>query len=74
MQRVPKQIIDEMLKILYINEQLDISDESSRKALDFAKKQSPLYRKTLYTGLYLLIKKYRKKVKQEKKRNALLGK
>ena len=43
MQRVPKQIIDEMLKILYINEQLDISDESSRKALDFAKKQSPIY-------------------------------
>lgn len=71
--KVPKQIINEMLKILFINENKDISDDSSRKALDYAKSQEKKYRKTLYVGLLIEIRAYKKRVKLEKKKRELLG-
>lgn len=73
MKRVPKEIINEMLNILFVNENKDITDDSSRAALEYAKKQLTVYRKTLYVGLYREIRAYKKRVKLEKKRNALLG-
>jgi len=71
--KVPKQIINEMFDLLFVNDNKDITDESARKALDFAKIQEKKYRKTLYCGLLLEIRAYKKRVKFEKKQKALLG-
>lgn len=71
--KIPKLIINDMLNILFINDNKDISDDSSRKALEFAKIQEKKYRKTLYYGLLHEIRAYKKRVKLENKRKALLG-
>ena len=74
MNKVPKDIIDQMNSFLFINDNKDISDDSSKLALEFAKSQASKYRKTLYVGLLLEIRAYKKRVKLENKRNKLLGK
>lgn len=71
--KVPKQIINEMLELLFVNDNKDITDESSRKALDFAKVQEKKYRKTLYCGLLIQLRAYKKRVKLEKRKRELLG-
>lgn len=71
--KVPKQIINEMLNILFINESKDMNEFSARKALDYAKAQEPKYRKVLYYGLFKEIRAYQKRIKLENKKKALLG-
>lgn len=73
MNRVPKEIINQMNSLLFINDKKDISDDSSKLALEFAKSQVSKYRKTLYVGLLMEIRAYKKRVKLEKKQNKLLG-
>lgn len=72
MKRVPKEIINEMLSILYVNEDKTITDDSSRLALEYAKDQPREYRKILYVGLFKLIRSYMKEQKKLKKREKLL--
>lgn len=73
MQRVPKEVIDNMLSILFVDEDKKITDESSRLALSFAKSQAKAYQKTLYVGLFKEIRAYQKKLKKQSKQKKLLG-
>ena len=73
MQRVPKQIIQEMLNILFVDNDKNITDESSRLALEFAKAQESKFRKTLYAGLFLELRAYKKRKKLDAKQKKLLG-
>lgn len=73
MKRVPKEIIDQMNSLLFINDKKDITNDSSKLALEFAKSQDVKYRKTLYAGLFIEIRAYKKRIKLEKKQNRLIG-
>lgn len=73
MKKVPKEIIDQMNSLLFINDKNDISDDSSKLALEFAKSQDSKYRKTLYVGLLMEIRAYKKRIKLENKQKKLLG-
>lgn len=73
MQRVPKEIVREMMSILVVDDKGTITDDSSRKALEYAKASKMSYRKTLYAGLFYEIRQYKKRLKKEEKQKKLLG-
>ena len=72
--RVPKEIMDQFKSLLFINDKKDISDESSRKCLEFCKFQEKKYRRILYMGMVIEIRAYKRRLKLEKKQQKLLGK
>lgn len=73
MKRVPREIILQMLDILFVDAEHNITDSSSRLALEFAKAQEPPYRKTLYMGLFREIRAYKKVQKMKNKQKQLIG-
>lgn len=73
MKRVPKEIVREMMKILFVDDNGTITDDSARRALEYAKASQPSYRKTLYAGLFYEIRAYRKKQRLIEKQKKLLG-
>lgn len=73
MQRVPKEIVCEMMKILVVDDNGTITDDSARAALEYAKAAKASYRKTLYAGLFYEIRQYKKKQKLVAKQRKLLG-
>ncbi len=73
MQRVPKEIVKEMMSILVVDDKGTITDDSAKRALEYAKASKPSYRKTLYAGLFYEIRAYKKKQKLLNKQKKLLG-
>lgn len=71
--KVPKELVNAMNEILFVNEKNDISDISSRLAFDFVLKQEKKYQRVLLLGLALEIRSYKKRVAKEKKQKKLLG-
>lgn len=73
MERIPKEVINNMLSILFVDDDKTITDDSSRLALNYAKSQPMKYQKTLFVGLFKEIRAYQKKLKKLNKRKKLIG-